>query len=142
MFKKIVWLVIFILVIVLITPVPFRYGRIFCETPPGKPARACPKEGDIGWNRPLIIQLIFSAKNITQSNSRTVQTLIDDKTSVDSCNQSEDCNYVWFTGECHTSEYVAKIQKENDAIGLRNGEVPARQNVKCLCEKSKCVTKN
>lgn len=142
MFRKILLVLIFIIIVILIAPIPFRYGRIFCETPPGKPARSCPNEGDIGWNSPLIIQFIISIANSRLNVTQTGQNIDNDKKYDDSCNQNDDCKYVWFTGGCHTPEYVAKIQKEAEVVGRRNGEAPPRENVTCTCESYKCVTHN
>jgi hypothetical protein len=76
MLKKISLIIALILLAILITPTPFRYGQVFCETPPGKPASACPKEGDIGWNPPLIFQLIVSVQSSRQNVSRAGQSVI------------------------------------------------------------------
>jgi len=142
MFRKIIFGIVFILILFLFIPIPFRYHNYFCESPPGKPGRICPREGDIGWNSPLIIQFIISATN---SQIRTDQNVGNDKkykNNVDSCSQNEDCEYVWFTGGCHTSEYVAQIQNEAKAAGTRNGEAPRREGVTCTCELNVCVTHN
>lgn len=58
------------------------------------------------------------------------------------CVKNDDCQYIWFTGGCNTSEYVAKAQKEAEAQGRINGEAPQRDNVTCTCENKKCVTHN
>lgn len=58
------------------------------------------------------------------------------------CVKNEDCKYIWVTGACNTPEYVAKIQKEAEKQGRRNGEAPPRENVTCTCESNKCVTHN
>lgn len=62
MLKKILLALVLIIIIFLIVPTPFRYGRIFCECKPGVIC-SCPKEGDIGWNQPFIIQLMVSVTN-------------------------------------------------------------------------------
>lgn len=58
------------------------------------------------------------------------------------CLKNDDCKYIWFTGACNTSEYVAKIQKEAEEQGRRIGEAPPRDNVTCTCESNRCVTHN
>lgn len=58
------------------------------------------------------------------------------------CIKDEDCKYIWFTGGCNTPEYIAKIQKEAAAAGIRNGEASPRDNVTCTCENTKCITHN
>ena len=140
MLKKISLALVLIIIIFLFTPIPFRYGIIFCETPPGKPARYCPNEGDIGWNSPLIIRLVISLAKSRVNITRTEQNVDNVKKNEDSCNQNDDCKYIWFTGGCHTPEYVAKIQKEAESVGRRNGEAPSRENVFCTCESNVCVT--
>ncbi|MDD2516045.1 MAG: DUF2569 family protein [Candidatus Gracilibacteria bacterium] len=56
------------------------------------------------------------------------------------CTINEDCKYIWYTGGCNTSEYVAKMQKEAQEKGALIGEAPRRENVTCTCENNKCVT--
>ncbi len=58
------------------------------------------------------------------------------------CTINEDCKYIWFTGGCNTSEYVIKVQKEDEENGIRMGAAPRRENVTCTCENNKCVTHN
>lgn len=56
------------------------------------------------------------------------------------CEIDSDCEYIWYTGECHTPEYVAKQQKEAQEQGRNIGEIPLREGVTCSCENYKCIT--
>jgi len=58
----------------------------------------------------------------------------------DCCATKEDCIYAWFTGSCHTQEYVSKIVRDAREKGMNIGEAQKRENVTCTCEDSKCVT--
>ena len=96
----------------------------------------------------LSLAVLFLAgcgnKQITQ-----YQPTVQPKISEQICNKeenccaiNEDCKYIWYTGGCNTSEYVAKKQKEAQEKGMFISEAPRRENVTCTCENNKCVTHN
>jgi hypothetical protein len=88
----------------------------------------------------LMIIIIFFIVQFIISISTNLK--INGSKNEDFCSQNKDCVYVWYTGACHTSEYVDKVQKESETAGIRNGEVPSRENVTCTCQSNKCVTHN
>jgi hypothetical protein len=102
----------------------------------------------------LVIVILWFAGNMKREQKispqidRSIEAAIPTSTIIkcdksdNCCVQNEDCQYISYTGGCNTPEYVAKIQKEAEKKGLRNGEAPLRKNVTCTCESSKCVTHN
>jgi hypothetical protein len=82
-----------------------------------------------------IYQQILSTFKLT-----TKATLIDKVK--DQCAQDNDCQFIWFTGGCHTPEYVARVEADNKRLGIDLGRAPYREGIKCACVKAACVESN
>jgi hypothetical protein len=60
------------------------------------------------------------------------------------CTQDSDCEYAWFTGGCHTPEYVRKVLEDARKNGTLIGEdwSGRDKNLTCSCVNNKCVVQN
>ena len=90
----------------------------------------------------ILISGVVMLTGCTQKTLETPEVVVSCNKEENCCTRNEDCEYIWFTGECNTPEYIAKKQKEAAALGISLGEAPKRDNVSCTCEQSQCVTHN
>ncbi|PKM91775.1 hypothetical protein CVU82_01035 [Candidatus Falkowbacteria bacterium HGW-Falkowbacteria-1] len=84
-------------------------------------------------NRPTLVDT---------GNSFNAQEMVDVSCAkeLNCCEEDYDCEYIWYTGECNTPEYINKKQEEANGQNINIGEAPRLDNVTCTCETSKCIT--
>lgn len=91
----------------------------------------------------LVLIIVVFGKFLTKTQVNKLENSLPTcKKEENCCVANQDCKYIWFTGACNTPEYVARVQKEAEEKGRRDGEAPPRKNVTCTCESRKCITHN
>lgn len=80
---------------------------------------------------------ITGTLKIECNNNECVQKMTEDIR--DNCASDSDCNYIDYMDECHTSQYVYEINKQNDELGIQVDRARSRDNVMCSCKEQRCA---
>jgi len=76
-----------------------------------------------------------------RQDQKTSSTTITCNKEDNCCLTNGDCQYIPYTGECNTPEYVSQQQKQAQDQGIMIGESRTRtSSATCACENSQCVT--
>jgi len=95
--------------------------------------------GMVVWQKKTSLVLLPSSPPLNTSAPTTTNTQIQKTT--DECEINTDCQYIWFTGGCHTPEYVKTMLEKAEKEGIRLGEAPYKEGIACECQNSVCVEK-
>ena len=96
-------------------------------------ASGCAKEGTADNDTATV-----TPDTMTDGLSEKPVEIVKEK---DGCADDADCRYVWFTGGCHTPEFVEVFTKGcRDGLTACPSEAPPRENVTCSCEGNVCAT--